>query len=282
MAARQSTPASEHSHSDSNVRKRVCKACDRCRLKKSKCDGSSPCSRCRADNAICVFGERKKAHDKVYPKGYVEMLEQQQSWLVHGLQELYRRNLDGDGWPGEPLKLEPNGNPLTHDLLMRLGALDSSKGERFEESPESLQADLWSSRPSGMQRQESSDGGSETAQSPARSRFSDAFSHMPPTPPNYTTSPRAVKSEAVPSTPQFAPPNMGVVNPLALQDPAQWNGQFQAFEEMEMMPEYSQLAFDEMSPMFGRQMPMQGYLEKNDYEDFNQFLNPNPTEITSI
>lgn len=36
MTARQSTPASEHSHSDSGVRKRVCKACDRCRLKKSK------------------------------------------------------------------------------------------------------------------------------------------------------------------------------------------------------------------------------------------------------
>lgn len=36
MAARQSTPASEHSHSGDGVRKRVCKACDRCRLKKSK------------------------------------------------------------------------------------------------------------------------------------------------------------------------------------------------------------------------------------------------------
>lgn len=35
----------------------------------SQCDGSSPCSRCKADNAICVFGERKKSHDKVYPKG---------------------------------------------------------------------------------------------------------------------------------------------------------------------------------------------------------------------
>lgn len=35
MAARQSTP---DSHSD-NVRKRVCKACDRCRLKKSKVSG---------------------------------------------------------------------------------------------------------------------------------------------------------------------------------------------------------------------------------------------------
>ncbi|KAJ5337069.1 hypothetical protein MYU51_006439 [Penicillium brevicompactum] len=290
MAARQSTPASEHSHSDSNVRKRVCKACDRCRLKKSKCDGSSPCSRCRADNAICVFGERKKAHDKVYPKGYVEMLEQQQSWLVHGLQELYRRNIEGEGWPGDHLKLEPNGNPLTHDLLMRLGALDSSKGERFEESPETLQTDLWHTN-SGMQRQESSDGGSESAQSPARSRFSDAFSHMPPTPPTYTSSPTQIKSEQMPSTPQYAAPMsmQGVVNPLALQDPPQWTGQFHPFDEMDLMPEYAQMPFDDqLSPMFNRQMPAnclsQGsYLEpKSDYEDFNQFLNPNPTEITSI
>lgn len=45
----------ESQDSDS-IRKRVCKACDRCRLKKSKCDGASPCSRCTADNAICVFG----------------------------------------------------------------------------------------------------------------------------------------------------------------------------------------------------------------------------------
>ena len=70
MAIHQVTPPLEPmSPTDGNVRKRVCKACDRCRLKKSKCDGSSPCSRCKADNAICVFGERKKSHDKVYPKG---------------------------------------------------------------------------------------------------------------------------------------------------------------------------------------------------------------------
>jgi hypothetical protein len=34
-----------------------------------QCDGANPCSRCKQDNAICVFGERKKSHDKVYPKG---------------------------------------------------------------------------------------------------------------------------------------------------------------------------------------------------------------------
>ncbi|KAJ5124656.1 uncharacterized protein N7515_008481 [Penicillium bovifimosum] len=301
MTARQSTPSSEHSHSDSNVRKRVCKACDRCRLKKSKCDGSSPCSRCRADNAICVFGERKKAHDKVYPKGYVEMLEQQQTWLVNGLQELYRRNIEGEGWPGEHLKLEPNGQPLTHDLLMRLGALDGSKGERFEENPEALQQELWHTN-TGMQRQESSDGSSDSPQSPAaRSRFSsDAFSqqHMPPTPPTYSPSTRTViKTEPglMPSTPHFAQPMamQGVVNPLVLQGSQQWpsNG-FNSFDEMDLMStaDYSNMSFDDqqLSPMFNRQVPMncisQGsYVDsKTDYDDFNQFLNPNPTEITSI
>lgn len=112
--------------SEDNIRKRVCKACDRCRLKKSKCDGSSPCSRCKADNAICVFGERKKTHDKVYPKGYVEMLEQQQSQLVSGLRELYRRLQAGESWPGKSLKESQGGFPLTHDILERLNVLQSS------------------------------------------------------------------------------------------------------------------------------------------------------------
>ncbi|KAJ5219821.1 hypothetical protein N7468_009025 [Penicillium chermesinum] len=262
MAARQSTPASEHSHSGDGVRKRVCKACDRCRLKKSKCDGSSPCSRCRADNAICVFGERKKAHDKVYPKGYVEMLEQQQVWLVNGLQELYRRSLEGEGWPGEALK-----------------------GERFEENPEAMQQDLWRH---GMQRQESSDSSSEP-HSPARTRFSDAFSqqNLPPTPPAYHSSPPApIKLEPEPmmANPQYAPAMQGVVNPLALQG-GQWSSGFGPFDEIEMMPsaDYANLAFDDQitSPMFSRQMPM-GCISSNEYEDFNQFLNPNPTEITSV
>ena len=233
------------------------------------------------------------------------MLEQQQSWLVNGLQELYRRNIEGEGWPGEQLKLEPNGHPLTHDLLMRLGALDGSKGERFEENPEALQQDLWHTN-AGMQRQESSVGGSDSPQSPVpRSRFSsDAFSqqHMPPTPPTYSPSTRApIKTEQphqpqMPSTPQFAQPMsmQGVVNPLALQGPQQWpsNG-FNPFDEMDLMStaDYSNMPFDDQqlsSPMFNRQVPMnclsQGsYLDsKNDYEDFNQFLNPNPTEITSI
>ncbi|KAK1069255.1 Fluconazole resistance protein 1 [Friedmanniomyces endolithicus] len=128
------------------IRKRVCKACDRCRLKKSKCDGTSPCSRCRADNAICVFGERKKSHDKVYPKGYVEMLEQQQSQLVSGLQETYRRLKAAHAWTG-PALTESNGHPLTHDILHALNLLESrvdgsGELETFEEDCQKLQSRL--------------------------------------------------------------------------------------------------------------------------------------------
>lgn len=130
-----------------NIRKRVCKACDRCRLKKSKCDGASPCSRCKADNAICVFGERKKSQDKVYPKGYVEMLEQQQTQLVAGLRELYSRLQKGESWPGQPLRETSGGHPLTHDILERLDLLhpsseSSSNYDGFEDDCNRMQQKL--------------------------------------------------------------------------------------------------------------------------------------------
>ncbi|PVH91666.1 hypothetical protein DM02DRAFT_722328 [Periconia macrospinosa] len=127
-----SVEASKHT-----IRKRTCKACDRCRLRKSKCDGASPCSRCRANNAICFFGERKKSQDKVYPKGYIELLEQQQAQLVAGLQVLYNRLQSGQGWPGPPLCEPQGGHPSTHDILERLDLLcpsndSSSDYEVFE------------------------------------------------------------------------------------------------------------------------------------------------------
>lgn len=168
------------------------------------------------------------------------MLEQQQVWLVHGLQELYRRAQEGEGWVGEPLKAESNGHPLTHDLLTRLGALDHTKGEQFEEDVESMQQKLWQQNAGLMQRQESSDGSSDIAHSPppmmnsninnnhnihhhrphhnnnhrhhpyTLSTFAEAMNRhqhqqLPPTPPNYspTTSsaPRMPSLQTIKSEP---------------------------------------------------------------------------------
>ena len=69
--------------------------------------------------------ERKKAHDRVYPKGYPEMLEQQQGQLVSGLQDMYRRLIEAQAWTGPKLD-EVNGAPLTHNILAAL-SLPKSK-----------------------------------------------------------------------------------------------------------------------------------------------------------
>ncbi|KAJ5197406.1 hypothetical protein N7449_007885 [Penicillium cf. viridicatum] len=256
MAESVSTSSSHNSHFE-KVRKRVCKACDRCRLKKSKCDGATPCSRCRADNSICIFGKRKKTHEKVYPKGYVEKLEQQQVWLVHGLQALYHCITKGEGWPGDPLNIEPNGYPLTHDLLTRLGILDHFLGERFEENPEILQNGLWRDY---LQCRESSVGSYEGEQSPLiRLHFSPNASSqqtMSPTSPAYNSpaNKAQVKEEPMLATAQHTISSVqsiqGVINPLALQGrSAQWqvSSDFNIFDEMDMMntADYSILIFDE-------------------------------------
>ncbi|KAF3007157.1 hypothetical protein E8E15_001904 [Penicillium rubens] len=85
------------------ARRRVYKACDWCRLKKSK----------------------------------------QQAWLVNGLQQLYRRSVDGEGWPDDRLEVGTNGQPLIHDLLARLGVLDHTKNERFIENTNAIKQELW-------------------------------------------------------------------------------------------------------------------------------------------
>ncbi|KAF2164540.1 hypothetical protein M409DRAFT_56380 [Zasmidium cellare ATCC 36951] len=131
------------------TRRRVCKACDRCRLKKNKCEGISQCSRCKADNAVCTFecvylwivnfakadiySGRKRSSDKVYPKGYAETLEQQQTQLVAGLREMYNRLAVADAWKGATLP-DVNGHPLTHDILTALDLLEAKQDCRRDEN----------------------------------------------------------------------------------------------------------------------------------------------------
>ncbi|KAL4941746.1 hypothetical protein BDV06DRAFT_175741 [Aspergillus oleicola] len=108
-------------------RKHVLKACDRCRVKKTKCDGKQPCNRCSSYNHPCLFRERKATQTKVYSRGFVEMLESHHSLVVKALQRIYKFCANKEGFPGEPLAETSDGYPLTHAILDRLGLIQQAE-----------------------------------------------------------------------------------------------------------------------------------------------------------
>ncbi|KAL4779038.1 hypothetical protein BJX76DRAFT_352123 [Aspergillus varians] len=305
MTARQPSTTPCHPCPDNNVRKRVCKACDWCRLKKSKCDGHIPCGRCRANNIVCVFGNRKRAptHDRVLPKGYIEILERQQTWLVYGLQELYRLLRKGERLPNNLVKCEPDGHPLTHDLLTQLGILDHIKADHFEENTEALQQELCEQNARGMQNRYSSESSLERAQTPTtNSCFGDVFTpfRLPPTPPT-TFSPAALTQvSTIKSEPQSILPHSPLYGaPLSTtsQGPSQLsNSSFDAFDEictMEPSAAITSLPFDDQTisdaSMINCQIPTgcmtmpasSSFMDaRDDYDDFYQYLNLDPATLS--
>lgn len=71
--------------SQDEKKKRVGKACDSCRMKKTKCDGRKPCSKCTQDNKLCTYSEKKKLQEKTYSSSYVELLEGRIQILQDGI-----------------------------------------------------------------------------------------------------------------------------------------------------------------------------------------------------
>jgi hypothetical protein len=185
-----------------------------------------------------VFGERKKSQDKVYPKGYVEMLEQQQTQLVAGLRELYSMLQSGQSWPGAPLREASGGHPLTHDILERLDLLHSSGDagsnyEGFEEDCNRMQQKLLERGAPYTRRRGSTSSDSEHGHVSSPSSYSgtpttktapftDPFPrhNAPPTPPMHSPFPRQsqimapVKQEAPMVSPTYM--NSGALDPSAL------------------------------------------------------------------
>lgn len=66
---------------------RVAQACDRCRAKKSRCDGKLPaCSSCAAIGIKCIVSD--KLSRRAYPKGYTETLEERVRQLENEIRKL--------------------------------------------------------------------------------------------------------------------------------------------------------------------------------------------------
>ncbi|KAL5584089.1 hypothetical protein FOVSG1_015440 [Fusarium oxysporum f. sp. vasinfectum] len=103
--------------------KRVRKACEQCRMRKSKCDTEFPCRRCEDQGLICTSGVPKKSKYKQLPKGYAEVLENTQSVLVMTIRKLYFKVRNNQSWDlGEP-ELDHYGQPVIHSIAQKLGCI---------------------------------------------------------------------------------------------------------------------------------------------------------------
>ncbi|KAH8802664.1 N-terminal fungal transcription regulatory domain-containing protein [Xylogone sp. PMI_703] len=124
---RSSTSSHEHVPGVLDGRhKRVWKACERCRMKKTKCDGESPCKRCKDDGLVCTAGSRKKTEFKQLPRGYAEVLENTQYALIATVQKLYTMVRNNEPWElGDP-ELNDRGQPVIHDIASKLGCIRPS------------------------------------------------------------------------------------------------------------------------------------------------------------
>ncbi|KAH7114873.1 hypothetical protein EDB81DRAFT_892954 [Dactylonectria macrodidyma] len=103
--------------------RRVWKACERCRMKKSKCDGEFPCKRCKDDGMVCAAGIKKKMEYKQLPRGYAEVLENTQFALTVAIHKLYFMVRNNQPWElGDP-DLNDRGQPVIHNIVQKLGCI---------------------------------------------------------------------------------------------------------------------------------------------------------------
>ena len=229
------------------------------------------------------------------------MLENQQSQLVTGLQELYKRVQNGQGWPGSPLIETSHGGPLTHDILERLGALkqeNHSESEHFEEDLSAMQQRLISSGAGYMQRSNSTDSDSETDQSPEfeqmpsrRPELMTAFggNRFPPTPPNSSPYMRSASTSSVPGhighlrfssqsiTPQSAM-NLALLQRSTWSQPAQhqtigFDDNMDFINRFETMPQLETLSPQMYQSNINACLPMRDWREE-EQEEFSKLFNP--------
>lgn len=77
--------------------KRIPRACDRCRLKKTRCSGGKICSRCKNDGVVCVTTtSNPKKDDSGRSSEYVHLVESQRDRLVQALQKVLEGSNDTD------------------------------------------------------------------------------------------------------------------------------------------------------------------------------------------
>ena len=79
--------------------KRTPKACDRCRLKKARCQWNSNgkiCEKCKRDGVICTTNRESKREPKPPNAAYVQLIESQRDSLLRAISTIMEGGLSND------------------------------------------------------------------------------------------------------------------------------------------------------------------------------------------
>lgn len=87
-----------------------------------------------------IFIQQKRQNSDAARFRFVEMLESHHSLVIKALQKLYKLCVNKEGFPGEPLAEAPDGHPLTHAILDRLGLI--KQAEENADEPDEDSEDL--------------------------------------------------------------------------------------------------------------------------------------------
>ncbi|KIX10562.1 uncharacterized protein Z518_01646 [Rhinocladiella mackenziei CBS 650.93] len=107
------SPTKQEGVEQSKARVRIGRACDRCKIKKSKCDGNSPCSSCVASDSTCEYSARRRREVRDWYWGMQDVMDE-------ALQKLYWACREGRGFPGI-VPEESSGRVSTDAILRGLG-----------------------------------------------------------------------------------------------------------------------------------------------------------------
>lgn len=186
------------------------------------------------------------------------------------------------------MNCEANGQPLTHDILARLGALEQGKRKYFQEDKEAMQQKFHEHSDGNTQRPESSNGSSHGL---------TPVHILQATPKYITSSPTRIEAQADSDSASFPLPTQDVVEPMSpitLQYPFQLvlsgNG---IFDQMDLTDLASHVSlFNNDIPMSS---PMLGHLPAidcvasgsltgtwHDTEELGQCLNPATTDLLAM
>lgn len=256
-------------------------------MKKTKCDGESPCKRCKDDGLVCTAGSRKKTEFKQLPRGYAEVLENTQYALIATVQKLYTMVRNNESWElGEP-ELNDRGQPVIHDIASKLGCIRPSPDLPFafpegESDFAELQAQLQQAR----SEMGSEDVGSGTHSVSTGSPQPDRHDRASSIESDHSTYNRMFTSPArskVASKPRVAPVNTAVSNP-ALSNLSRNSSSFDeepyssraSFESASSMPSPVYTDFQTESPMFSNVGPFATWSATDDF-----LGQPHPLDLTA-